>query len=138
MSVERIKEHIEKYSLDVPCRKREVVYKRMYLFKYLQQMEGMSLTAIGKLFNKDHATVMHGLKTYENVKVYDDFVNFTAEEFKEFPLIENKRDRYTLNRTPIYWTREEYSLILETRIKHDLETNVEAIKFIIDDYLRKD
>ena len=97
-------------------------------------MEGMSLTAIGKLFNKDHATVIHGLKTYENVKVYDDFVNFTAEEFKEFPLSENKRDRYTLNRTPIYWTREEYSLILETRIKHDLETNVEAIKFIIDSY----
>jgi hypothetical protein len=138
MITEKIKEHIEKYSLNVPCRKREVVYKRMYLFKYLQQMEGLSLTAIGKLFNKDHATVIHGLRTYENVKVYDDFISFTAEEFTEFPICENKRDRYTLNRTPIYWTREEYSLILETRKKQGFETNVEAIKFIINDYFRED
>lgn len=136
MSVERIKEHIEKYNLDVPCRKREVVYKRMYLFKYLQQMEGMSLTAIGNLFNKYHATVIHGLRTYDNVKVYDDFVNFTAEEFEAFPLSENKRDRYTLNRTPIYWTREEYSLILETRTQNGFETNVEAIKYLINDNIR--
>ena len=138
MSIERVKEHIEKYSLNVPCRKREVVYKRMYLFKYLQQMEGMSLTAIGKLFDKDHATVIHGLKTYENVHTYEDFISFTAEEFDSFPLIENEIDRNTLNRTPIYWTAEEYAFIFKTRIMNGLRTNSEAIKFLINDYLRKD
>ena len=137
MSVERIKEHIEKYSLDVPCRKREVVYKRMYLFKYLQQMEGMSLISIGKMFNRDHSTVIHGLRTFDNVKLYEDFMDYTRKEFELFKINTFRRDLYTLNRTPIQFSREQFETIVEVRIKENIETNEEAIKFIIESYERR-
>lgn len=138
MNLEILKQHIKENNLTSPCRKREFVYRRYYLYYYLFEMFGMSLTGIGEIFEKGHATIINGINQYNNLKDYRDFIELTVDEFEKFPVVENHRDRYTLNRTPIYWTREEYKLILDTRIEKGLETNVEAIKFIVNDYIRKD
>ena len=134
MTIEEIKEYICTEGLDVKSRKREIVYRRIYLFRYLKQMEGMSLISIGKMFNRDHSTVIHGLRTFDNVKLYEDFMDYTRKEFELFKINTFRRDLYTLNRTPIQYTNEQFKTIVDVRIKENIETNEEAIKFIIDSY----
>lgn len=134
MTNEEIKEYIEAEQLNTKSRRRDIVYRRIYLFKYLQQMEGLTLTAIGKLFNRDHATIINGLRTFDNVKLYEDFMDYTRKEFELFKINTFRRDLYTLNRTPVQYSREQFETIVEVRIKNNLETNEEAIKFIIDNY----
>lgn len=134
MTIEEIKEYIFTEGLDVKSRKRDIVYRRIYLFRYLKQMEGMSLISIGKMFNRDHSTVIHGLRTFDNVKLYEDFMDYTRKEFELFKINTFRRDLYTLNRTPIQYTNEQFKTIVDVRIKENIETNEEAIKFIIDSY----
>jgi hypothetical protein len=54
----------ERNGLIKPSRKRETVYARAAAFNFIRQNTELSLTAIGELFNKDHATVLHALKVY--------------------------------------------------------------------------
>ncbi len=48
-------------------RRRDVVYPRAIYYKLAQDYSGESLTSIGRTVSKDHATVIHGLKLFENV-----------------------------------------------------------------------
>ncbi len=73
MTVEQL---IDELDLTSKCRKREIVYTRLVLFQYLRTQK-MTMYAIGNIFNKDHSTVVYGLKQYElldkNKKHYPDF-----------------------------------------------------------------
>ena len=55
---------IEKYKLTRRDRHQAIIYKRYYLYHQLH-MAKLSLSHIGLLFNKDHATVIHGLKMHK-------------------------------------------------------------------------
>jgi hypothetical protein len=48
------------------CRQREIVIARQYYFRRSREMTKSSLSAIGALVGKDHATVLHGIKTINN------------------------------------------------------------------------
>jgi chromosomal replication initiation ATPase DnaA len=48
-------------------RHREVVDARRILFWSLRQLFGLSLSTIGRRYNKDHATILYGLKTFDNL-----------------------------------------------------------------------
>ena len=48
-------------------RRRDVVYPRAIYYKLAQDYSGESLAKIGRAVDKDHATVIHGLKLFENV-----------------------------------------------------------------------
>lgn len=53
-------------------RTREIVYARSVYFKILRDLTPMSLTAIGKTLNKNHATVVHSLnKTFNDIEMYE-------------------------------------------------------------------
>lgn len=67
-----VTELIDELDLKSKSRKRELVYTRNILYKHLRN-KGMSLKAIGKTFNRDHATVLFGLNQYETLINYDDF-----------------------------------------------------------------
>ena len=73
MTVEQL---IDELDLKSKCRKRELVYTRLVLFQYLRNQK-MTMYAIGNIFNKDHSTIVYGLKQYElldkNKKHYPDF-----------------------------------------------------------------
>jgi hypothetical protein len=69
MTIEQL---IEEYDLKSNCRKRELVYARNVLYKYLRN-QGMSLIRIGKMFNRDHATVLFALNQYDKLSKYEDF-----------------------------------------------------------------
>jgi len=69
--IELIKEIIEQDGLANKNRKREIVHKRIYLFNRLRK-DGYTLKRIGSLFNMNHATILHGLKTYQNLMDVND------------------------------------------------------------------
>jgi hypothetical protein len=66
--IELIKEIIEQDGLAQKNRKREIVHRRIYLFRKLRE-DGHTLKGIGSLFNMNHATILHGLKTYKYLKL---------------------------------------------------------------------
>ena len=53
-------------------RKRKVVYSR-FIFFHLMRNKNFSLEKIGSFLGKDHATVIHGLKQFDNLIEYEDF-----------------------------------------------------------------
>lgn len=53
-------------------KKRKYVYLRAIIAKRLRD-KGLSLTYIGNELDKDHTTIIHYLKLYENSKQYPDF-----------------------------------------------------------------
>jgi len=64
--IELIKEIIEQDGLAHKNRKREIVHRRIYLFRKLRE-DGHTLKGIANLFNMNHATILHGLNTYKNL-----------------------------------------------------------------------
>jgi len=45
----------------------------------------MTLESIGELFNRDHATVIHGIKMYKTrEELKDPYMNRDIAEYKEF------------------------------------------------------
>ena len=53
--------------ISVKSRKREIVYMRSIYYKLCKDFTNESLNAIGKQVNKDHATVLNGLKIFDNI-----------------------------------------------------------------------
>lgn len=62
--IDKIIEIINRDRLSTRDRHRFLVHKRAFLFAVLRE-NGYSLDYIGKLFNRTHATVIHGLNGYE-------------------------------------------------------------------------
>ena len=58
-----LKSQIAKYQLDTDCRNRSYVYKRYYVMYRLNKCK-VSLTQIGKMLNRHHATVIHGIRMH--------------------------------------------------------------------------
>lgn len=82
--LDKINKLIQEYDLASKSHKRDKVYLRSYLYSILRE-DGWIMTDIGKLFNRDHATVINGLKIYEAYykkdKVYMRFVRKLEEIF---------------------------------------------------------
>jgi hypothetical protein len=79
--IQQVKELIQIDRLDSKDRYRDMIYKRSYLYAILRE-EGWHLSKIGRLFNRNHATVINALKVHDafygrdkiymrNVKHYD-------------------------------------------------------------------
>ena len=82
--INRVQDHINQMELE--SRKDEFKFRRYYLMKYLRKGSTMSLTTIGKMFSKDHATVMNALKKVDVLENYTDYQIHTNDLAIEFPL----------------------------------------------------
>jgi len=58
-------------------RKRDFMYGRMIYYYFARKMTDYSFSKIGIFMGKDHATVIHALKKYEEYKVYEDVRRIT-------------------------------------------------------------
>jgi len=70
-----IHEYIRKYRLNSKTRERNVTVHRQYLMWKIHRKTSfakVSLTHIGKLFNRDHATVIHALKCVNAMRETND------------------------------------------------------------------
>jgi hypothetical protein len=100
--LEKINDLIEKYGLKNTTRRRDVLFKRYFVYNELRN-HGLSLTMIGEIFGKNHATVLHGLRVHKDMLSYRD-ADYVAETCAiqaelndlEFPNISKvfKRDKY--------------------------------------------
>ena len=79
IKIKEIKKIIKKYDLDTKNRAQIKCYQRYFLYKYLRN-NGYTLEEIGKLFNRNHDTVIHGINT---------FCNLLYSKNKDFVIIVN-------------------------------------------------
>jgi hypothetical protein len=80
MNIEKIQELIQMDNLSSKDRYRDLIYKRSYLYSLLRE-DGWNLARIGKLFNRDHATVLNGLKIHDNYYGRDKIYDCTIREY---------------------------------------------------------
>lgn len=53
------------YQLNTPSRIETSAYKRYYLYNYMYNYRHMTYSMIGKFFNRDHSSVIHGMKEHK-------------------------------------------------------------------------
>jgi chromosomal replication initiation ATPase DnaA len=69
----RVKTIIQKHKISLVSRDRSLVFKRQLLMWYLRNNTNLNLKRIGLICGKkDHATVLHGVKTVDNYLEYKD------------------------------------------------------------------
>ena len=95
--VKFLKEQITKYKLDTNSRNRSYVYKRYYVMYRLNKCK-VSLTQIGKMLNRHHATVIHGIKMHrrwsrQQDKVYLHEIDSLVQTAKDL----NYEDKYKVS-----------------------------------------
>ena len=85
--IDFLKEQITKYKLDTDSRNRSYVYKRYYVMYRLNKCK-VSLTQIGKMLNRHHATVIHGIRMHRRWSRQLDKVYLHEVE----PLVQTAKD----------------------------------------------
>lgn len=99
-------------SIQETTRRRDVVYPRAIYYKLAQDYSGESLTAIGRTVNKDHATVIHGLKLFENVINPLWEKNYHNKYLKLKETIDNKMKLQVKSIDPNRFYRDKYRIKL--------------------------
>jgi len=95
---DKIKELIKRDKLSTKDRTHELVYRRAFLMQELRS-SGMTLKEVGSMFKRDHATVIHSLRTHQWMTSTND--KFYAECIAEYQFLldhvdrESARDLYT-------------------------------------------
>ena len=119
--------------LDKKSRKRSRVYRRQFLMWFLRDKTNMSLEEIGDMFNRDHATTIHGVKTVAHALDTKDqyFIDMVAD-------LKNKLDEFNFSKPrfktekktviSVYVSSDEYNEILNAADKQ----NVTMCQFILD------
>ena len=84
--MELVRRYILEEQLAQNSRKRKKVYMRNYMFAYLRFTYKKSLESIAAEFNRNHATVIHGIIMYQLFKDDKYFKELTQEAQEEFPM----------------------------------------------------
>ena len=81
-------------NVELESRKRKHVCVRFHLMTYLKNKTHLSLSKIGEMIGgKDHATVLYGVRQYDNIKDYEDVLSYTEDVRELFPI-----DNYILEK----------------------------------------
>ena len=95
MNLKQIKQYIQAEELDGKSREQFYVYRRHYLCWALYRTNQLTLSQIGRMFNRDHATVLHSIRKHEELKDNKFYRGLTAtcQELMEEPLIFSRQRR---------------------------------------------
>ena len=93
--LKKIKYMIELHNLCDKGRQRELVYKRNYIYSELYKLN-INLTQIGKMLDKDHVTVMHGLKVDKQFQNFDKIYNDIIAPIKDYLYPPNEIHKYSI------------------------------------------
>ena len=85
--LEEVQYIIEKYELKQKSRYMHMLYRRYYLYKVLKR-DGMTLSQIGRLFGKTHASIINGINKHDIYMKYKDsaYMLHTLELREKFVL----------------------------------------------------
>ena len=136
-----IKKYIEDLTgldLSTKSREREVVELRFIAFKLTRTLTRHSLSKIGAIYNRDHATVMHGVRQFESL---EDQVFFKQSKdlydkcLKKFLSLS---DEYVVLKTlqTTKELKEEYEQVL-TIIKENHKAEIESYKIEVEKHLEQ-
>ncbi|MDR2293355.1 MAG: hypothetical protein LBE11_07785 [Prevotellaceae bacterium] len=64
-------------TLNTKNRAHEFVLARQTVFYFTKKTTKIPLALVGKIFNRNHATVIHGIRTYENLLATDKHIRET-------------------------------------------------------------
>jgi hypothetical protein len=84
VQLETIRDYIEaniKVSLKKKTRTRDMAYARAVYYKLAKRYTVQPLSSIGKLVDRDHATVLHGLKLFDEAVMYSEPLKVVYESF---------------------------------------------------------
>lgn len=68
MNLEQVKEYIESEGLNGKSREQFYVFRRHYLCYALYRTQELTLSEIGRIFKRDHSTVLHSIRKHEELK----------------------------------------------------------------------
>tara|TARA_R110002049_G_scaffold7587_2_gene43494 strand:+ start:832 stop:1287 length:456 start_codon:yes stop_codon:yes gene_type:complete len=138
MNKETIKEIVENYfeiSISRNTRKRQYVEARAIYFKLCREFTQLSLEQIGKSVNRDHASVLHGVKSINtwvqvdkrmnnNMRILKNkIVNYQKEKDETVELNESIVLKYIQLKEQVKWQEEMIQKLNtdlnEITIKHD-------------------
>ena len=74
--------HVERSYVFGKTRRREIIELRMMMYALMREDLGYTLPKIGKIFNRDHSSVIHLLKQHENQLETDKTYSSKWSEFK--------------------------------------------------------
>ena len=95
--VKFLKEQITKYQLATNSRNRSYVYKRYYVMYRLNKCK-LTLSEIGRLMNRHHATVIHGIKMHRRWSRQKDKVYLNEiEPLVQTAINNNYEDKYKVS-----------------------------------------
>ena len=116
---------IELHNLCDKGRQRELVYKRNYIYSELYKLN-INLTQIGKMLDKDHVTVMHGLKVDKQFQNFDKIYNDIIAPIKDYLYPPNEIHKYSIFEDVIKCNNTTDLKIIKERITNNqyLESQV--------------
>ena len=127
MTSKLVKEIVEDYfklKIDSRTRQRKYVEARAIYYKLLRENSRMSLQAIGKTMNRDHATALHSLRQIKDWLEYD-------KEIKRDYNIINSRLQDAMKLNPELFedvlTMESFYEIEYHKLKHDSELKYKSL-----------
>lgn len=140
-------EHIIKFintelNIDIAKKKKtnEYVFARTLYYKLARELTNMSLEEIGTAVNKDHCSVLHNLKNFDEVIKRPQLKNI-YETFKEYP-IEEERIKYTevinLNkqlRLELIDLKQKYNQLLKDHTQRDISKLEELLEGLNEEQL---
>ena len=92
-----LKLQITKYQLDTDSRNRAYVYKRYYVMYRLNKCK-LTLSEIGRLMNRHHATVIHGIRMHRRwSRMQDKVYLHEIEPLVQSSINDNYEDKYKVS-----------------------------------------
>jgi hypothetical protein len=116
--IDKIKYMIELHNLISSSRKRDLVYKRYYLFSELYKLN-INLTQIGRMLDKDHVTVMHGLKVNSQFQNYDKIYDDAIAPIKDYLYPPVQIPKYSIFEDVMKCNNTTDLRIIKERIEND-------------------
>jgi hypothetical protein len=97
--MEKIEHKVQEDDLLRKCRKREKVFKRMFIYNMMFNHD-IQVTQIGRFFNRNHASIINALKVYENLKSTKDqeLIAVLFEYMKYFEQYDIKKMQYSIRK----------------------------------------
>lgn len=95
MNIEQIKEYIDTEELNGRSREQFYVFRRHYLCYALYRTQELTLSEIGRIFKRDHSTVLHSIRKHEELKndrLYQKMIEDCVELMSE-PLTFSRQKR---------------------------------------------
>ena len=123
MEIDRIKKIVEvELGIDLSnkCRDRRSVYARSVYFTLCKDHTIVSLARIGSIVNRDHATVIHGLKVFKQLKLYNER-NYLDVYYRVSDVIKRKKLNKAPNALEDYFKNKSEEL--EDRLKDSEKHN---------------